>query len=87
MQPLCAVFCGESGVLMVKDLELMEMFLPEPQGKSKLQAEVLSAQNNAVAGAARTLPPLFVGPSGDAPGPVQDHYRLRGTLCCLCCGF
>lgn len=31
----------------MKDLEIMEMFLLEPRGKCRLQAEVLTAQNNA----------------------------------------
>lgn len=31
----------------MKDLEIMEMFLLEPRGKCGLQAEVLTAQNNA----------------------------------------
>lgn len=31
----------------MKDLEIMETFLLEPRGKCRLQAEVLTAQNNA----------------------------------------
>lgn len=31
----------------MKDLEIMEMFLLEPRGKCRLQAEVLTAQNSA----------------------------------------